>query len=1287
MNDDIEECFLSGGEGSTNVSDAEVALGEKEERNIFSRLGFLWMNDLFKIAKRKETLDLEDLPHLPKVLDSVVCWKKVQEAWNFGNDCRSMALFKTMSILGGYKLVQLMLLRFLADILNLSGPYILGKLLSCFGSKENELWAGPHLVQNGHQMRDEVVYAYSGIFISIFVAKSFIESHFLYGKGLLQNSMKSGIISAIFSENLIIKGTLDSGRMQNMMSTDAERASNLFFSLIDISSMAFQLIAALIMLYIHMKWTCAVGLVLIVAMIPVNQLIANIIRKASAGLMEARDERSLLVTNLVSAIRTIKAYQWEKYFSEKIVSARTREVRHLKIIKYQDAICVFFWATTSLLMGAATFTIFSVMSNEDLTADLVFPTMALFNILLGPINSLPWVINGMMESYVSALRINEYFASNACGVRTQYALTATEIRNHIKHKSISIVDGVFAPLDRRQDHSHSLHSLKVPSLRIVGSPLVAVCGGIGSGKSCLLLSLMNEIHCERGEVINDHQIIAYVPQVPFLFPGTIRENILFGNKFDPGRYRKVIDACCLDEDFQMIPGGDFFKISDNNDLNLSGGQQARINIARAFYNPHASLLLIDDVLACLDAVLCSRISHSIVSSDITKEKAVVIVTSSQFIMDAADMCLLVNDDGLVVQSSSIECKRVDMDVENIEEDLTNSIDGTDLSSISLEDRLTGCISSKTYAFYFSKQKVWITMALLFLLLMQLSRNGADLWLSFHLKSRSVQNQTKDDDFIVGYIQIVILCSFFTLLRSITFAAGGLCSAIRIHDELLSNILNWPFVKFLSVSGGQVINRIISDVGTIDDSLPFILNIFLAQSFGIGGIILVLLICQERNVVPMGFILLGLYCWYRAVQSHYLACAREVKRLEAVYQSPIFSITQSSCDGSVIIRSFKKNNYFVSYLNMHLEAFQRAKFSSVAASAWLSSRLQLMSTTIASAIIALGLINQRREFADEYLGVHSNITTALVGLSLSYILPCTSLLSGLVTSGSETEREMVSVERVMAYFGDRSSSSQVDSDDKSSNVQESQPICGDIMFCNVFLSYPSSSQWALDNFSLHIPEQSRFAICGRSGSGKSTVLSCLLGLLPIQMGGIYFGATPVSALRMRKKDVLSHIGYIPQQPVMFSASIRENLDPYGEYDDSVLLDCLRKTDCLKNFKPKCPNESILDIFISSAGLSVAEKAVFSLSRLLLRKPKYLCLDEPSSVLNTKDIARLFALLDVEFSGITVVETVHRLSRAMTADFVAIMSEGRVQEVGKPKELLSSDTEFSRMIDAEIQIRGN
>jgi len=177
------------------------------------------------------------------------------------------------------------------------------------------------------------------------------------------------------------------------MSTDAERASNFCFGLIDISSMAFQLVAALIMLYIHMKWTCGVGLALVFAMIPVNQLIANIIRRASTGLMEARDERSLLVTNLVSAIRTIKANQWEKYFSEKIISARMREVKHLKVIKYQDAICVFFWATTSLLMGAATFTVFSVMSTEELTADLVFPTMALFNILLGPINALPWVIN------------------------------------------------------------------------------------------------------------------------------------------------------------------------------------------------------------------------------------------------------------------------------------------------------------------------------------------------------------------------------------------------------------------------------------------------------------------------------------------------------------------------------------------------------------------------------------------------------------------------------------------------------------------------------------------------------------------------------------------------------------------------------------------------------------------------------------------------------------------------------------------------------------------------------
>lgn len=393
MSDDIEEGFLSGEEEFISVHDAGVRLEdplEEEERNIFSRLGFLWMNGLFRIANRKEKLDLEDLPHLPRVLDPVVCWKKVQEAWNFGNDCRPGTLLKTMSLLGGHKLVQLMILRFLADVLNLSGPYILGKLLSCFGSKDTTLLAGPTL----GQMRGQVVSTYSGIFIAIFLVKSFIESHYLYQKGLLQNSIKSGIISAIFAENLSIRGTQDSGRMQNMMSTDAERASNFCFGLIDISSMAFQLVAALIMLYIHMKWTCGVGLALVFAMIPVNQLIANIIRRASTGLMEARDERSLLVTNLVSAIRTIKANQWEKYFSEKIISARMREVKHLKVIKYQDAICVFFWATTSLLMGAATFTVFSVMSTEELTADLVFPTMALFNILLGPINALPWVING-----------------------------------------------------------------------------------------------------------------------------------------------------------------------------------------------------------------------------------------------------------------------------------------------------------------------------------------------------------------------------------------------------------------------------------------------------------------------------------------------------------------------------------------------------------------------------------------------------------------------------------------------------------------------------------------------------------------------------------------------------------------------------------------------------------------------------------------------------------------------------------------------------------------------------
>ena len=1182
--------------------------------SLLRSLTFQSIGKLIRRGDKEGRLEREDLPLLPRWLVPNLCFLKFNSircegarSKGFTASRQSQLLVKVMFLFLKRRYVVLGFLRLVTDLLNLFGPFGLSKMLES---------------ANGNVRQ---ACQWSSLLIGSMILKSFCDAHYSYQKSMLSSALRSALQTTLFRKQLETKEYQSkgyhTGRLQTLMAVDCERASSFCLSFLDLFSLVFQLISALIMLYFHVKWTFVVGFCLVLLIIPLNQAVANRIRRASIEIMSAKDQRISLISEILDAIRLIKAKRWEDIFLKRISTIRSKEVKHLRTIKYLDAVCVFLWATTSLLLSAATFGVYA-LAGFTLNVQNVFPSLALFNILLGPLNALPWVINGMVESYVSTKRI-ECFVDLASDNPDQ----AGVVQPSPSQGSIVIRNARFQ-LDGGSG------DLLIDDLKVTSNPsLVAINSkGTGSGKTLFLLALLGELRCLSGQSVVEYDQVAYVPRNSYLMPGTIKQNILFGSSYEKERYDQVVHACGLDHDLKKIDKGDECIIQLGSEVCLSGGQAARICLARALYAPNSKLILVDDILSSLDATLAKSVADNAILAGVAHGKTILIATNSPYLISNSNTVISI-DNGTAKVMNQKEAHQNQLCLTRAEDDITTLTksdvenEEDEVASVDqLEYRNTGAVSWDTYKSYLFSGKVLFLITIISLLLMQASRNFSDIWLSIWANNSS---NGKDSSFFLSiYMEIVVFCTVMCGIRSFAFAAFGIGACVVLHDGLIGSVMHWPFKKFLRIPQSIVLNRTTSDLARIDESLPFILNILLAQVFGLIGVFAVLILTQQGNGVLVAIGLLGVLFWYRSLQRIYLSSSRELRRLESILKSPIYSHFSSASKGKVVIRAFNAKEMFTLQLHQDLKTCQQASNACALCSSWLALRLQLMSSFIASMVILSSLLPAL--ISDDNKA--HKINSGLLGLSLSYILPLTGLLSGFVSSGAELEMEMVAVERVRDFI--------LPLEAVEIDYETYAPNKADIIFDHVWMRYQVAGDWALRNISVHIPYGSRFALCGRSGSGKSSLLSCLLGILPISRGNILFGE---QALHRINQDILRQIlGFLPQTPVIFSCSIRDNMDPNNEFTDSDIKSALVKVSLWTTLCQGLSNESdVLDRNLSdSILLSPVEGHLLGMARIILQKPTYICLDEPSSNMSEDDIARIFALIDEELRDGIVVETVHR-----------------------------------------------
>ncbi|XP_029800372.1 multidrug resistance-associated protein 7 isoform X3 [Suricata suricatta] len=1010
----------------------------------------------------------------------------------------------------------------------------------------------------------------------------------------------------------------------------------------------------------------------------------------------------LLMTELLSGIRVIKFFGWEQALGARVEACRARELGRLRVIKYLDAACVYLWAALPVVISIVIFITYVLMGHQ-LTATKVFTALALVRMLILPLNNFPWVINGLLEAKVSLDRIQRFLDLPNQNPQAYYSPDPpTEPSTVLElHEALFSWD----PVGTSQE-------IFISHLEVKKGVLVGIVGKVGCGKSSLLAAIAGELHRLRGRVavLGLSKGFGLATQEPWIQFATIRDNILFGKTFDAQLYKEVLEACALSDDLSILPAGDQTEVGEKG-VTLSGGQRARIALARAVYQ-EKELYLLDDPLAAVDADVANHLLHRCILGVLSHTTRLLCTHRIEY-LERADMVLLMEAGRLVQAGPPSEILPLVQAIpkawteDGQESDSATAQSGQNPEKtkacleveenssgrlLQEESKKEGAVALHVYRAYWRAVGRGLALAILLsLLLMQGTRNAADWWLSHWISQlktdknsspeapapsspgptgllsaqlllfspgslytsvsplpRAAPNGSSDIRFYLTiYATIAGVNSLCTLLRAVLFAAGTLQAAATLHRRLLRRVLMAPVTFFESTPAGRVINRFSSDVACADDSLPFMLNILLANAVGLLGLLAVL-----GSGLPWLLLLLPpLSIVYYCVQRHYRASSRELRRLSSLTLSPLYTHLADTLAGLAVLRAAGATYRFEEENQRLLELNQRCQFAASAAMQWLDIRLQLMGATVVSTIAVIALVQHQQGLANP----------GLVGLSLSYALSLTGLLSGLVSSFTQTEAMLVSVERLEEYSCDLPQEPQ----GQLPRLGIGWLTQGSVEFQDVVLVYRPGLPNALDRVTFRVQPGEKLGIVGRTGSGKSSLLLVLFRLLEPSSGRVLLDGVDTSQLELA--ELRSQLAVIPQEPFLFSGTVRENLDPRGLHEDRALWQALEQC----HLSEVIMSMGGLDGELGEGGrsLSLGQRQLLCLARALLTDAKILCIDEATASVDQKTDQLLQQTICKRFANKTVLTIAHRLNTILNSDRVLVLQAGRVVELDSPAALRS------------------
>ena len=1165
------------------------------------------------------------------------------------------------------------------------------------------------------------------------------------------SQMRSALMSTVYAKALRLssasRANSTSGETVNLMSNDCSRVFDaaLFFNTLLVAPFVIVVALGLLIWEVGVAAVAAVGLMLVV--IPYQVWTA---RKTSAhrkAMLRHTDARVKFISEILQGIRIVKMMAWEEPMGRTISGMRQRELACLHSALLLKALNLGILFVYPACVTFVTFVVYAQLGNEVVPSN-VFIVLSFLTLIRFPVSLMPQAITFTSEAKVGLDRIQAFLMQEElqsiererdrrhAAPSSDQVLPApsppTPPPPALPRGSIVIEQGTF-----RWSKDNAVPTLSSLNLSIQPGELIGVIGSVGCGKSSLLSALLGEMDADPHTTVRLEGSVALLSQKPWIRNLTIRDNILFGLPYDAERYQHSVAAAALLPDFAIMTAGDMTEIGEQG-LNLSGGQKARISLARGLYRAGTTdVYLLDDVMSAVDMAVGKTMFERGVMGMLGGKTRVMVLNSHLHCLESCHRIVVVERDekggGRLAACGSYaeiagkyphllsamektveEEQHVIFDPTKAKADETGekrhahrasevvpfrlpklSIDFTPAPAsptaaavdpvpitdstptvpvsptnavvaatapspppatsgalVSIESSGQGDIPLSVYLRYFQAASVQFGGVVLFLILFsytagQVTRIMSDYWLvRWGADNNAPPAEHGTDWWILTWAGFIAGAFFFALTRAVAYTGINIRSSMSLHNRVFAQLMRAPVNLFFDITpAGRIVNLMSKDLEQVDTLLPGYLHEFILYAFQFTGTI-VLACVVTYYFIPIILPIIVFFVW---IQTFFRATSRELKRLEGKTRSPIFSSFGETLQGLQVIRAYGLSDDFIRENERRVDVNSRVFLMGYLTERWLSIRLEVCSFLV---ILAVALLTSNLRGA---------INPTLAGLTLNYALQMTGLLQLTVRLSIQSEGAMTAVERLNA-FDDLPQEAPYE---RADDVPADWPQKGAITFREAKLRYRPELDLVMRGIDCTVAAGEKVGICGRTGSGKSTLMVALFRLVELAAGGVDIDGMDISQVGLAR--LRSSLSIIPQDAVLFSGTVRYNVDPFREHEDAAIWQALERVGLATSVRAMPGG---IDAAVAEGGdnFSHGQKQLVCIARALLRRTRILILDEATASIDPASDRALQDTLATSFAHCTVLTIAHRLQTIVDYNRVMVLNQGRIAEFDKPSTLL-------------------
>ncbi|KAL4870359.1 hypothetical protein BDV12DRAFT_60801 [Aspergillus spectabilis] len=1306
------------------------ALGDEDEcpyeyADIFSVLTFSWMTPLMKFGYTNY-LTQEDLWNLRRRDTTRTTGATLQEHWEEELEKEKPSLW--MAMFKSY-----------------SAPYIRGAIIKC--GSDMLAFVQPQLLRilidfiNSYRTEEpQPVIRGVAISLAMFVVSvaqtSCLHQYFqrAFDAGM---RVKSGLTAMIYAKALRLssegRAAKTTGDIVNHMAVDQQRLSDLTQFGTQLWSAPFQITLCMVSLYQLVGVSMFAGIAVMILMIPVNGIIARMMKKLQLIQMKNKDSRSRLMTEILNNIKSIKLYAWNTAFMNKLSHIRNDlELNTLRKIGATQSVANFTWQSTPFLVSCSTFTVFVLIEDRPLTTSIVFPALTLFNLLTFPLSILPMVITAVIEASVAVRRLTDYLTADELqpdAVKYEDSVT------HIGDESVRIRDASFS-WNRYKDET----ALENIDLSCRKGELNCIVGRVGSGKSSLLQALLGDLwKIEDGGEVVVRGRLAYVAQSAWVMNASVRENIVFGHRWDPQFYDLTVEACALLDDFRNLPDGDRTEVGERG-ISLSGGQKARLTLARAVY-ARADIYLLDDVLSAVDQHVGRHLINRVLGRDgILNSKTRILATNAIPVLKEADFIGLLRDKTLIEKGTYEQLMAMKGEVANLVRTTMNESDDegstadsrglaspessesatiienvdSDLSDTDEAEQQIGSLApikaapgprrtstvtlrrASTVSWKGPRRKLADEENLKSKQTQETSQQGKVKWAVYG-------EYAKESNLVaVGFYLFTLVgaqtaqvagsywLKHWTEMSETQSASNsgkfiGVYLAFGLGSSLLVILQNLILWIFCSIEASRKLHErmafsIFRSPMRFFETTPSgrVLNRFSSDIYRIDEVLARTFNMLFGNSAKAIFTLIVIASSTPAFSILIIPLGYVYLSYQKYYLRTSRELKRlDSVTRSPIFAHFQESLGGISTIRAYR---QEDRFS--LENEWrMDANLRAYFPSISAnrwLAVRLEFIGSVIILASAFLSVVSvatgtNVSSGMVGLAMSYALQITQSLNWIVRQTVEVETNIVSVERVLEYASLPSEAPEVIFKNRPAI---GWPAQGAVSFQNYSTRYREGLDLVLKDVSLDIKPHEKIGVVGRTGAGKSSLTLALFRIIEPVNGGISIDNLDVSTIGLF--DLRGRLAIIPQDPAMFEGTVRDNLDPRHVHDDAELWSVLEHAR-LKDHVSQM--EGQLDAHVQEGGsnLSQGQRQLISLARALLTPSNILVLDEATAAVDVETDALLQRTLRSNiFQDRTIITIAHRINTIIDSDRIVVLDKGRVAEFDSPAELIKQRGKFYELV---------